>query len=488
MWLVVPVLAAVRGPEHLRWGPSEPTAGPWGGTSHPRGCPGLPGPTDEATPVPDQRLPARSGGFPAVSGSACVPRQREDGPKDQRLPQVASGRLWGPVPPPRRCAGMRLGFPLPFGCSEPSSPLGDLEEPGGGLAAQGSAPHWCDLGVFRCGWAALWCPAVRVLAWAAVPAALSGPPLGGHLCPSLGSPGQHPEAGLLVAGCSRERRVGGTSGWACPGGARVAQRGALRSTELCLTGCHRMPFYAGVSNAGMVGRALASCPSGCAVAARPGTVWGRGRDGTHGCRAGQRTCRARTWPLSAATTLGTRYTLSSSEFPFSVFVSFLLTFFPSGIKGWMGTMVTGWCGQPGPAAGVAPGRGQQRPVTRLRRSPRKGKTWRVSACVPGTAGEREPALPLPTHVFHRVPRGPPAAAACLEPVLAHRRVPPAAAAGCVGRLRASDQTAGDLGGVGAHPRLRLSPSRLRLLQPSCRHAGDVPSLGPLLHRNPERGR
>lgn len=47
------------------------------------------------------------------------------------------------------------------------------------------------------------------------------------------------------------------------------------------------------------------------------------------------------------------YTLSSSEFPFSVFVSFLLTFFPSGIKSWMETMVTGWCGQPGPMAGVA---------------------------------------------------------------------------------------------------------------------------------------
>lgn len=201
-------------------------------------------------------------------------------------------------------------------------------------------------------------------------------------------------------------------------------------------------------------------------------------------KAGQRTPRARTWPLSAATTLGTRYTLSSSEFPFSVFVSFLLTFFPSGIKGWMGTMVTGWCGQPGPTAGVALGTGDsgtQLPacIGPLERG-KSGVCPRVPWALLGSeAGEREPALPLPARVFHRVPRGLPAAAACLEPGLTRRRVPPAAAAGCIGLLRASDQTAGDLGRAGAHPRLWLSPSRLRLLQPSCRHAGAVPLLSPL---------
>lgn len=197
-------------------------------------------------------------------------------------------------------------------------------------------------------------------------------------------------------------------------------------------------------------------------------------------KAGQRARRARTWPLSAATTLGTGYTLSSSEFPFSVFVSFLLTFFPSGIKGWMGTMVTGWCGQPGPAAGVAPGRGQQPPATRLRRSPQKGKTRRVSACAPGTAGERSWAVGTCSASAHTCFPSRSLGAACSSCLPgARRRVPPAAAAGCIGLLRASDQAAGDLGRAGAHPRLWLSPSRLRLLQPSCRHTGDEPSLGPL---------
>ena len=151
-------------------------------------------------------------------------------------------------------------------------PRSETSRSPGGPAAQGSAPHWRDLGVFWHGWAALRCPAVRVLAQAALP----GPPSGGHLCPSLGSPGRHPEAGLLVAGCSRERRGGGTSRQACPGGAWAAQHGAFRGTELCLTGCHGVPFCASVVNRGMVGEHLrpASCRDGCAAAAPLGTVWG----------------------------------------------------------------------------------------------------------------------------------------------------------------------------------------------------------------------
>lgn len=45
-------------------------------------------------------------------------------------------------------------------------------------------------------------------------AALPGPPLGGHLCPLLGTPGQHPEAGLLLAGHSGGCvGVVGAAGW-----------------------------------------------------------------------------------------------------------------------------------------------------------------------------------------------------------------------------------------------------------------------------------
>lgn len=213
----------------------------------------------------------------------------------------------------------------------------------------------CDLGLFRRGWAAWWSPAIG-----AGRAALLGPPWGGHVCLWLGSPPWHPEAGLLgalrpAAGLAQE-----VPGW---------HRMGLSAAQSFACWVPLVPFYPDVFNSGMVGEhqhhssmapLLGPAGNDPGPLAMAGPVAGK---------AGQHACRTRTWPLSAATALGTRCALSSSEFPFAVFVSFLLTFFPSGIKGWMETMVTGWCGQLDPEAGVAPRRGQHCPATRLCPSP-----------------------------------------------------------------------------------------------------------------------
>jgi len=289
-------------------------------------------------------------------------------------------------------------------------------------------------------------------------------------CPAAGrSPGLgsrlrcqgHPWVGTPAPRCgapagTRERVYsggGGSSGRHSPGGSR--------SRELCWAGCRGGPCGAAASaHGGGVGEPLH--PASMALPPRRCL----GRAGVPPCgsptagRAGQRARGARTRPLSGATALGTRGTLGSSEFPFSVFVSFLLTFFPSGIKGWMGTMVTGWCGQPGPAARVTPGRGQRLPGSQPCRALRKGEAQRTSACAPvllrSGAAEPEPAWPLPTRFPSRSP-----GAACHGRFPGARARPRARPAGrrCgTYRPAASHQAAGDLGGVGAHPRRWLNSS------------------------------
>lgn len=191
-----------------------------------------------------------------------------------------------------------------------------------------------------------------------------------------------------------------------------------------------------------------------------------------GPRAGSARC-AQTRPLSAATTLGTRCTLSSSEFPFSVFVSFLLTLFPSGTKGWMGPMVTGWCEQPDPTVGVTAGRAQQHPAP-TRAGPlgrrKRAACPRVPQALPESgAGSRNllsRCLQMFSVAFPGGRRQRPLARSrgSLWCVL---RPPQDASASCEQRSRRRD-----LGRAGAHP------ERLRLLEPSCRRRRRAQPLGP----------
>lgn len=184
---------------------------------------------------------------------------------------------------------------------------------------------------------------------------------------------------------------------------------------------------------------------------------------------------AQTRPLSAATTLGTRCTLSSSEFPFSVFVSFLLTLFPSGIKGWMGPMVTGWCEQPDPTVGWqrAEHSSTQHPPVPV---PSEGENPpRVPRALPESgAGSRN----LLSRSCTRFPWHSPGAACS-------GRSPGAGArsGASSGRRRmhrppaSSDRGAVTLAGRELTPPL-AQPERLRLLQPSCRRRRRAQPLGP----------
>lgn len=153
-------------------------------------------------------------------------------------------------------------------------------------------------------------------------------------------------------------------------------------------------------------------------------------------------------------------------------------------------MVTGWCGQPGPGAGVAPGRGQLSPATRPLQSPPKQTPHRKrAACLrpgAGSAGSRageqdpclhaspaplgEPALLLPAPCFHHSPQGP-----CLQRLLGWSQGLPAASAGCVG-LQAAIALPVTLAGISPPPLAQPAPCPFVTAQ--LLHAGDVWSLGP----------
>ncbi|XP_035203507.1 uncharacterized protein LOC118178813 [Oxyura jamaicensis] len=264
--------------------PSEPPVGPWRAASHPRRGSG------DRT-----RFPLSWVTGPGSFGSVCSGAQPW-----ARPPRVTSGRRGGLVPRPGRGAGVGLGFPVPFSCSESCSPLGGCREWGAQSRLCTGATLGC-FGAVELSYGAEQraeeAPSLPHPRPGSLPLEPQQPPgwLWGELWPPTSGeqhrclPRETQPRGAAVPHLQAGRRTWDPCTPGCCGDCRgqpqgccgqatkempgAAQRGAVHSTAR-LNLCHGEPFHAGVFSHGMLGEE-SSCILPCLCRRRGPSV---GRD------------------------------------------------------------------------------------------------------------------------------------------------------------------------------------------------------------------
>lgn len=237
-------------PSSLRCVVRSPVAGDQ--PTPPRG-PGEPHPTRGGPP----RVPWLKHPLSRVTGSrlspAGFPRWPAlcSPPGSGRWPQRAAFApryFWqtrGAGPPATLMCWRGAGVLVPFGCSEPWSPLGDLEESQGSRQRRGRLRTGVTLGGFG----------TVGLRYGAEPSGCSprlrygGHPWVGTSAPCWGAP-----VSTQKQVCRWRGTPGGVWGlWEQQAGLLgMCPDGTARGFPLCLMGCHGVPFDAGVFNPGMV--------------------------------------------------------------------------------------------------------------------------------------------------------------------------------------------------------------------------------------------